>query len=229
MPLDAAQLSKITLFDGLSPEHLALIAERARQRTYRANEAIVHQDDPGETFYVILHGTVKVSTTLPDGNEVFIALLATGDTFGELSLIDSGFRSADVVTQEETTLLSLDRSAFEELTGTVPAFTRNLMRILARRLRLANVRIQAHCTLDVYGLVARQIIEFAELYGQKMPDGSILVPIRLTQGDMADLVGASRERVNQVMVSYRQRGSISVDPSYRIIVHKPAELRKRFA
>lgn len=229
MPLDVNQLHKIALFEGLAPEVLERIAEHARQRTYRADEAIVHQDDPGETFYVILHGTVKISTTLPDGNEVFLALLATGDTFGELSLIDSGFRSADVVTQEETTLISIDRAAFDDLMNTVPGFTRNLMRILARRLRLANVRIQAHCTLDVYGLVARQIIEFAELYGQPQSDGSTLIPIRLTQGDMADLVGASRERVNQVMVAYRQRGSIAVDTSYRITVHKPAELRKRFA
>lgn len=227
--MDATLLAKIALFEGLPSEQLETIAERARQRTYRAEEAILHQDDPGETFHIILHGTVKISTTLPDGSEVFLALLATGDTFGELSLIDSGFRSADVVTQEETTLVTLDRGTFEELMNTVPTFTRNLMRILARRLRLANVRIQAHCTLDVYGLVARQIMELAELYGKPQTDGSTFVPIRLTQGDMAELVGASRERVNQVMVAFRQRGSISVDTSYHITVHKPAELRKRFA
>jgi CRP/FNR family cyclic AMP-dependent transcriptional regulator len=227
MPLDLSQFSNSALFSGLPPEAVNYIAEHARQRTYRAEEAIVHQDDPGETFYVILHGTAKVSTTLPDGNEVFLALLATGDTFGELSLIDSGFRSADVVTQEETTLLSIDRATFEELLKTVPGFTRNLMRILARRLRLANVRIQAHCTLDVYGLVARQILEFADLYGQEQTNGDKVIPIRLTQGNMAELVGASRERVNQVMVSYRQKGLISVDSSYRITVHKPGDLHKR--
>jgi CRP/FNR family cyclic AMP-dependent transcriptional regulator len=231
MPLDDTQLRNIALFEGLPPTALAYIADHARQRTYRADDAIVHQDDPGETFYVIMLGTVKVSTTLPDGNEVFLALLATGDTFGEMSLIDSGMRSADVVTQEETTLLSIDRATFDHLINTVPTFTRNLMRTLARRLRLANVRIQAHCTLDVYGLVARQILEFAELYGVKQPDGSVLIPIRLTQGSMAELVGASRERVNQVMVSYRQKGLISVDSNYRITVLKldalQTELDKR--
>lgn len=226
MPLDETHLRNIALFEGLPPSALTYIAEHARQRTYRGDDAIVHQDDPGEMFYVILHGTVKVSTTLPDGNEVFLALLATGDTFGEMSLIDSGMRSADVVTQEETTLLSIDRATFDHLINTVPTFTRNLMRLLARRLRLANVRIQAHCTLDVYGLVARQILEFAELYGKAQLDGSILIPIRLTQGNMAELVGASRERVNQVMVSYRQKGLIAVDSSYRITVCKLAELQR---
>jgi CRP/FNR family cyclic AMP-dependent transcriptional regulator len=227
MPLDLTQLTHIPLFEGMAPEQLGIIAEHVRQRTYRTDEAIVHQDDPGETFYVILHGTVKVSNTMPDGNEVFLALLATGDTFGELSLIDSGFRSADVVTQEETTLISIDRTGFDELINTVPAFTRNLMKTLARRLRLANLRIAAHCTLDVYGLVARQILELAELYGESLPNGSRVIPIRLTQGNMADLVGASRERVNQVMVAYRQKGWISVDSSYRITVHKPTELSRR--
>jgi CRP/FNR family cyclic AMP-dependent transcriptional regulator len=227
MPIDVAKLPKIAIFDGLTPGQLAVIAERARERQYRAGAAILHQDDPGETFYVILRGTVKISTTLPDGNEVFLALLATGDTVGEMSLIDSAGRSADVITQEDTTLLSIDRSVFDELAGSGATFTRNIMRMLARRLRLANVRIQAHCTLDVYGMVAFQILEFADLYGETQADGSRLIPIRLTQGDIAQLVGASRERVNQVMVSYRRKGLISVDPRYHITVHKLAELQKR--
>src|SRR4051812_15262189 len=114
MPLDLKQLNNFVLFDQFTPEQLTYVAEHARHRTYRAEEAIVHQDDPGENFFVILHGTVKISRTLPDGNEVFLALLATGDTFGELSLIDSGYRSADVLTQEPTTLLSIDRTTFDE-------------------------------------------------------------------------------------------------------------------
>jgi CRP/FNR family cyclic AMP-dependent transcriptional regulator len=227
MLLDTKQLTGIVLFDKFTPEQLDYVAERARQRTYRADEAIVHQDDPGENFYIILRGTVKISSTLPDGNEVFLALLATGDTFGELSLIDSGFRSADVITQEATTLLSLDRATFEEMVDKMQPFARNLMKILARRLRLANVRITAHSTFDVYGRVAHQLIEFADLYGEPTPSGETMIPIRLTQGDIAQLVGASRERVNQVMVAYRQRGLISVDPSYRITIHKRTELEKR--
>ncbi len=227
MLLDHKQLAGISLFDKFTSEQLDYVAEHARQRTYRADEAIVHQDDPGENFYIILHGTVKISSTLPDGSEVFLALLATGDTFGEMSLIDSGFRSADVITQESTTLLSLDRTTFNEMVDRIPNFARNLMKILARRLRLANVRITAHSTFDVFGRVAHQLIEFADLYGEPQSGGDTLIPIRLTQGDIAQLVGASRERVNQVMVSYRQSGLLSVDPSYRITIHKRVELEKR--
>lgn len=223
MALDPKLLLNIPLFRGLSETQLDYLCARARLRTYKTEEAIVHQDDPGETLYIILRGIVKVSTTEPDGAEVFLAVLATGDNFGELSLIDSKFRSADVVTQEETTLVSVDREAFETLMRD-STFARNLLRILANRTRRANERIRAHCTLDVYGLVARQILEFAELYGKPQADGSTLIPIRLTQSDIGDLVGASRERVNQVMKFFREKKSLSIDPSYRITVHKMADL-----
>ncbi len=227
MPIELDTLHQLPLFDGLSPEQLQFVAEKGRKRAYRGDDAIVHQDDPGETFYMILHGTAKVSTMLPDGKEVFLALLATGDTFGEMSLIDQSGRAADVFTQEPTTLIALDRATFDYLIDGGSVFSRNLMRVLARRLRLANVRIQALATLDVYGLVARQILEFAELYGQVQPNGDTLIPIRLTQSNMADLVGASRERVNQVMVAYRQKEYITVDSTYRITVHKPDDLKRR--
>ena len=224
MALDPRLLVETPLFKGHSPEALEIVSTRARARTFRADEAIVHQDDPGETLYVILKGIVKVSTTEPDGAEVFLAVLATGDIFGELSLIDSKFRSADVITQEETALVSIDRGAFEELMGNA-TFARNLLRILAIRNRRLNERIRAHCTLDVYGLVARQILEFARLYGKPQVDGSTIIPIRLTQSDIGDLVGASRERVNQVMKFFREKKCLSIDPTYRITVHKPDDLQ----
>ena len=226
MTIDIRSLEKIPLLEGLPPELLDTIAAQSIQRTYKPEKAIVHQSDPGETLYIVLKGIVKVSTTEQDGDEVFLAVLAAGDNFGELSLIDSKFRSADVVAQEESTLIAINRTTFDTLM-TDTTFSRNLLRILANRNRRANERIRAHCTLDVYGLVARQILEFAELYGKPQPDGSNLIPIRLTQGAIGDLVGASRERVNQVMKFFREKNCISIDHDYRITVHKPAELQKR--
>ena len=217
MAMDPHRLPKIALFDGLTSEQLAFIAEHARERSYRAGVTLLSQEDPGETFYVIQHGTVRVSMSL-NGQQVFLALLATGDTVGEMSLIDSGGRSADVVMQEPTTMICIDRVAFDHLMQAGSTFPRNIMRILARRLRLANVRIQAHCTLDVYGLVAFQLVEFCELYGEPQEDGATLIPIRLTQQDIADLVGAARESVNKVMVAYRKKKFIDVDSRYRITV-----------
>lgn len=227
MALDPNRLPKIALFDGLTPAQLVFLAERSRERTFRSGVTILSQEEPGETFYVIQHGTVRISTSMPDGQQVFLALLAAGDTVGEMSLIDAGGRSADVVTQEPTTLIAINLSAFNHLMTVGSCFPLNLMRILARRLRLANVRIQAKCTLDVFGMVAFQILEFAELYGEKQPDNSILIPLRLTQQDIAELIGNSRERVNKIMVIYRNSGYISIDRGYHITVHDAEALKKR--
>lgn len=227
MPIEPEILRSLPLFKGLTPELYLYVSEHGRKRAHRIGDAIVRKEDPGETFYMILQGTAKVSTTFSDGKEVFLALLATGDTFGEMSLIDQSARAADVITQEPTTLIVLDRTTFNHLMDSGSVFARNLLQILARRLRLANVRIQALATLDVYGLVARQILEFADLYGQPQPNGDVLIPIRLTQTNMAELVGASRERVNQVMVAYRQKEYITVDAAYHITVHLPEDLKRR--
>lgn len=229
MPIDSRILQAMALFDSVPQDRIAFAAERARQRTFHhADETIVHEGDPGETFYMIQQGTVKIRRTMSDGRIVFIALLAAGDTFGELSLIDTDLRSADVITQEKTVLVSFDRTTFDTLVDTAPIFTRNLMKTLSRRLRLANGRIQALSTEDVDGRVVRQLWEFSTLYGKPQPDGSVVIPVRLTQSDVADLVGASRERVNQVMVFYRDKGAISVDAGYRITIRRPQEFAKRF-
>ncbi len=220
------RLPAISLFQNLTDVQLQYILSNSRERTFRAGTSIMHQEEQGETFYIILEGTVKVSLTLPDGSEVYLAVLATGDTMGEMSLIDASGRSADVTAQETTRVLMLNRKVFDQLLTEGTIFTRNLMRILSRRLRLANVRIQAHCTLDTYGMVAYQILEFADLYGISQ-GSSTYIPIRLTQSDLATLVGASRERVNQVMVAYRKSSHISVDSRYHITVLNRDALEKR--
>ncbi len=227
MTVEVEVLPSVTLFRGLTDEQMRMVALNSRVRTYKAGVAIMQQLDPGQSFFVILEGTVKVSLTMPDGSEVFLAVLAAGDTVGELSLIDAGGRSADVTAQEPTRILEMDRELFDTLLASGAEFPRNLMRILSRRLRLANVRIQAHCTLDTFGMVAHQLLEFAELYGVPTASGATYVPIRLTQSDLATLIGASRERVNQVMVAYKKSGIITVDSRFHITVERTDMLRKR--
>lgn len=226
MPVDASLLRNVPLFAKLEEPFRALLVERARVRTYRPDTALIHQDESGDTLYVILRGLLKVSLNRPDGREVFLTVLSPGDHFGELSLIDSKYRSANVATQEEATLVLIDRPLFDELTHS-REFMLNLCRGLASRNRMGNARVANLARMSIQGLVAHHILEFAELYGQRT-DGSkdIVIPIRLTQNDLADLVGASRERVNQVMKHFKDTGCISVNLKYRITVHKPAELRR---
>lgn len=226
MAIDPNILRQIVLFAGLPSAPLSLIAQRGRLRSYKPDTVVINQDDSGETLYLILKGIVKVSLNRPDGREVFLAVLAKGDHFGELSLIDSQYRSANVVTEEETILLLIDRALFDELTY-CREFTLNLLRSLAARSRHGNERVGNLARMSVQGLVAHHILEFAELYGLQERDGKgVTIPIRLTQHDLADIVGASRERVNQVMQHFKTSGCISVDRQYRITVHNLGDLRR---
>ena len=225
---DPSTLSEFPLFRDLTIEQLTRLNDTLRRRTFPAGTNLASAEEPGEVVYIILSGTVKIHVEQSDGSDVIIAFGGPGDVEGEMSVLDNvaGGRSADIVTQEQTTVLWLDRINFQDCMRTMPAIALNLLRILSDRLRLANERIQALCALDVYGRVARQIQSFARQYGQRDADGIVTIPIRLTQSDIASLVGATRERVNQVMTSFKQQGYIAVDRNYRIAVHNPPALER---
>lgn len=224
---DPTTLSNIPLFKTLTDKELDWLNENLHQRVFGAGSNLAMAEQPGEVIYVVLDGTLKIFTQQLDGTEVILAILGPGDTVGEMSLVDSAGRSANVVTLEKSTLLWMDRATFQACLETIPAITYNLVHILSKRLRLANEQIQSLATLDVYGRVARQLLAFAEQYGQPAVSDDILIPIRLTQSDIADLVGASRERINQVIVNYKRNQYISIDRRYRITVHNRQALADR--
>lgn len=216
-------LPDIALFKGLGETQLAWIAQRAHRRLFPAGASIVTAEQPGEAVYIILVGTVKIHIEQADGRDVVLAIIGAGDTLGEMSLLDSAGRSASAVTLEDSLLLWMDKAAFQQMLAEFPPVALNLVRIMSSRVRLNNELIQALATLDVYGRVARQLLAFAEKYGES---GAGLIPVYLTQGDIADLVGASRKRVNQVMVFFREQEFISLNPAGKITVLNRAALAK---
>lgn len=223
--LDHRTLADIPLFAGLDDARLAAVNGLLRRRVFASGTNVISAETPGDVVYVILSGTVKIKMDQSDGSEVIVAMLGPGEIVGELSVLDSAGRSADVLTQEECEMLWLDRASFDELIVAEPVIMHNLLRLLSRRIRLSTEQIQALCTLDVYGKVARQLLVFANQYGLRGPEG-VLIPMRLTQSDIAGLVGASRERVNQVFVSLRRRKLLRVDTSYRVTVLDEEKLRE---
>lgn len=218
MRTEPSILAGLFLFRGLPEKHLTWLAERSHTRTVPAGTHIITAEQPGEVVYFILSGTVKIHVEQAGGADVILAILGPGDTVGEMSLIDSAGRSASVLTLEDTTLLWMDALTFQQALRDVPDLALNLVRLLAARLRMVNELVQALAALDVYGRVARQLLAFAERYGTQI-SGHTMIPIRLTQKDIADLVGASRKRVNQVMVSFKNQELISVDADGRITIH----------
>ncbi|MBC8503590.1 MAG: Crp/Fnr family transcriptional regulator [Anaerolineales bacterium] len=219
-------LVEIPLFQNLNQTSLSRLSEQLHQHTYQANTNIITAEQPGEVVYIVRSGTVKIFMLQEDGTMVILAILGAGDVVGEMSLIDSAGRSANVLTLEKSTLLWMDRDSFWGCLEEFPEINYNLVRILSRRVRLANEQIQALASLDVYGRLARQFLAFAEKYGEPDSDGEILIPIHLTQSELADLVGASRRRVNQVMGNFKRQKYISVNASGYITVKDRSHLAR---
>lgn len=220
-------LSTIPLFQDLSEKQLHWLNDHLRLQEFPAGSNITLVEQPGEIVYIIVEGTVKTYVQQPDGTEVILAILGPGDTVGEISLLDSAGRSANVVTMEKATLLWMDRATFWSCLQTMPSVTYKLAQVLCGRLRLGNEQIRALVGLDIHGRVARELLAIADQYGQPTADGATLIPIRLTQSDIAGLIGASRESVNQVMVSFKKENFISVDKRFRITVRNKPALRQR--
>ncbi|MCD6028442.1 MAG: transcriptional regulator, Crp/Fnr family [Thermomicrobiales bacterium] len=213
-----ADLGKLELFRGLSASELARVNDLVGRTKFATGATIMTATQPGEIAYIVLDGTLKVSTLEASGRELTLALLGPGEIVGELALADRSGRSADVTSLEPATLVWIDRGSFEGLRRDIPAITENLLRLLARRLRLANAQLQAMATLDVHGRVARQLLALADALGEELPDGGVRIPLRITQSDLAALVGATRVRVNEVIVGFTRRKLIDVDAKHRITV-----------
>jgi len=210
-------LVDIKLLAGLTPSQLDWVAQQAHRRIFHAGSNVLTIEQPGEAVYVILHGTVKIHVE-QGGRDVILSILGAGDVLGEMSLIDSVGRSASAVTLEDSLMLWMDRHTFTHILDNYPPVARNLVQILSARVRLSDQMIQSLATLDVNGRVARQLLAFAERYGREVNSG-MQIRLVLTQGDIADLVGASRKRVNQAMVLFKEQGLVTTDADGRVIIH----------
>ena len=217
-------LLDIKLFEGLISTQLDWVAKHAHRRVFTAGTNVMTIEQPGEAVFIILHGTVKIHIE-QGGRDVILSVLGSGDLLGEMSLIDSVGRSASALTLEKSLLLWMDKTTFNYLLDNFPPVARNLVKILSARVRLSDQVIQSLATLDVNGRVARQLIAFAERYGCEVADG-VQVRIVLTQSDLANLVGASRKRVNQAMVLFKEQGLVSTDTDGRFVIHDTAGLAR---
>ena len=224
---DLSKLATVALFDGLAREQLCALKSLLHRRTFSARTTLITVEQMGEVVYIIINGTVKVCVDQEDGTEVIIAMLGAGDVVGEMSPLDLNCRCANVITIEETTMLWMERGHFRQCLRSMPIIAYNLACILAKRLRVANEQIQMFATREIEARVARQLLAFADQYGKLASDGDIFIPIRLTQSDIASLVGATRESINKVIVSYKERGYIFVDNSRHITIRNCKALANR--
>jgi CRP/FNR family transcriptional regulator, cyclic AMP receptor protein len=221
----AAWLAQVPLFADLDAESLHELAIAAHHRAFHAGELIFHRGDPGQVMYVIRQGKVKISLTSPEGQEVSLAVLGPGECFGELALLDGQPRSADAQAIEAVQAYSLQRMDFTRAVMHHPHIAVQVMQVLSRRLRQTDEMVQDLLFLDVHGRVAKKLLELTETHGVRTPEG-IRIQLRLTQGELAAMVGASRESVNKVMGYLTAKQYITTD-RHHTTVTRLAELRRR--
>ena len=208
-------LKAVPFFTQLSDRELDVVRAVATEKSYPKNAVVLTEGEMGDSLYMIQSGKVKVFIGDEDGREIILKLLGPGDFFGEMSMIDKQPRSASVTTADACTFLVLTHSAFERCVEQAPRIAAMVMQILAQRVREADRKIGTLALMDVYGRVASTLLELA-VY----TDGKLVVGEKLSQQDLANMVGASREMVNRILKDLSERGFISIESKSITIINR---------
>jgi len=198
-------LKSVPMFGSFPEDQLRALATMVTRRSAPRGSAIMRAGDPTDSLYIVMSGRLKVMMGEADGKEVILSLIGPGEFFGEMGLIDDNPRSASVIAIEPCELLAVTKRAFKKCLVENVALAMAVMRVLVRRLRAADRKIGSLAMLDVYGRVARLLLDMSEnVNGQKV------VTKRLTKQDIARMVGASREMVSKVMKDLEMSGYFEV-------------------
>ena len=203
--VSTAVLKAVPLFATLPEEQLRMLTTMVTRRSASRNTTIMSSGDATDSLYIVLSGRLKVMMSDSEGKEVILAILGPGEFFGEMGLIDDEPRSASVVTIEPCELLSIAKRDFKRVISENSEMAMAVMRGLVRRLREADRKIGSLALLDVYGRVARLLLDMAENV-----NGEKIVTKRLPKQDIAKMIGASREMVSRVMKDLQTGGYIEM-------------------
>ena len=198
-----SELARIPLFSDLQKTEIKAIADGAVIRSYLKNTIIIHEGDMSDSLYIILSGKVRVFVSDDNGREVILAVQGPGEYFGEMALVDEMPRSASVITTAQSKFCILSKALFESCLTNNPAIALKLLRTQTHRVRRLTINVKSLALLDVYGRVARTLINMATQYDDRM-----VIEHKLTHQDIAKMVGASREMVSRIMKDLSTGGYI---------------------
>jgi len=221
--IETVTLGNVSLFAELPPDQLAALQERVRVRRYGRGDVVFYAGDPGLSLCIIRAGHFKLTVSTAEGHEMGIDLLGPGEVFGELALFDGAPRSADAIATEPGELMLLDRDEFIHFLLERPSVAVHLLTILAQRLRRDARLLEDVAFLDVPARLARTILRFAVT----PPTGGQPTTPRLTQTDLAGLVGTTRETLNKWLGVFEDQGLIRRLDKGRVSVLDSDRLRQR--
>ncbi|MGA9714354.1 MAG: Crp/Fnr family transcriptional regulator [Aeromicrobium sp.] len=210
-------LRQAPLFAGLDDDAAGTLAASMSDGGLRRGEILFHEGDEGDQLYIVIDGKIKLGRTSPDGRENLLAILGPGQMFGELSFFDPGPRSATATAVTDVTLKSLGHEALSPVLVTHPDVAQALLNQLAGRLRRTNEVVGDLVFSDVPGRVAKALLDLASRFGRRADDG-VHVNHDLTQEELAQLVGASRETVNKALADFASRGWLRLEPRSVVIL-----------
>jgi CRP/FNR family cyclic AMP-dependent transcriptional regulator len=196
---------------------LDAVVARLRPVEFARGHVFFTQGEPGERLYVLIVGRVKLSRRAPDGRESLFGVLGPSDIFGELSVFDPGPRTCTATADNDVCAAPLDRDALREWIVDRPAIADRLLRVLARRLRRTEEELSNLAFNDVPARVARQLLRLAKQFGAQ-EDGAVRLTHGLTQEELGQLVGSSRETVNKALSDFNHRGWIHLAGNSLIIL-----------
>jgi len=210
-----AFLKRVPLFSGLTDSQIERLAAGSVRRSFPKGRTIVAEGEPSQSLYVLLSGRAKVQRSDTEGKEVILAVLGPGECFGEMSLIDDAPRSASVITIESCDFMSINKESFKTMLVSSPEISMRIMKGLVKRLREADKKIETLALLDVYGRVARVLLDFSEQVGADR-----IVRNKLPRQEIAKMIGASREMVSRVMKGLEVEGYIVPMPEGKLMLRE---------
>ena len=218
-------LAQSGLFQGLSEDAIEPVLTRLETVTLPRGRVVFNEGEPGDSLYIILSGKIKLGRRAADGRQNLVMVMGPSDMVGELSLFDPGPRTATATAVTDARLARLKKTSLRPWLNNRPEIAEQLLRVLARRLRRTNDALADLIFTDVPGRVAKNLLQMAGRFGTR--DGGVLrVTHDLTQEELAQLVGASRETVNKALADFASRGWLRLDGK-SVIILDPERLARR--
>ncbi len=208
-------LETVALFSGLDKEELDIIRQCAVTRAFPKNSILFNEGDQSDSLYIVVSGRVKVFLGDDDGKEIDINFHGPGEYFGELALFEDLPRSASVITTEKSKFIILSKTDFLNCLDRHPAISLSVIRELSKRLRELTDNVRSLALMDVYGRVARLLLKLSEPAG-----GGRVIHQKLTQQDIADQVGSSREMISRILKDLKAGGYIQIEAKQIRLVEK---------
>jgi CRP/FNR family transcriptional regulator, cyclic AMP receptor protein len=212
-------LRKAGLFQGVDVNDVEAISSEFEVMEVSRGQVLFHEGEPGDSLYIVLSGKVKLGRRASDGRENLVAVMGPSDQFGELSLFDPGPRTATAVVVTDGRVARLPKVALQKWVEERPQIAMQLLRVVARRLRRTNTMLADLIFVDVPGRVAKQLLQLAQRFGS-VEGGQLRVTHDLTQEELAQLVGASRETVNKALADFAGRGWLRLEGKSVVILDR---------